>query len=47
MANVRLHEVMNRLFTKENAWAVLLALMLLALLIFTADSTPLWIYQGF
>ncbi|GAP22820.1 hypothetical protein LTAR_03062 [Leptolinea tardivitalis] len=38
---------MNRLFTKENAWAVLLALMLLALLIFTADSTPLWIYQGF
>jgi hypothetical protein len=38
---------MNRLFTKENAWAVLLALMLLALLVFTADSTPLWIYQGF
>lgn len=38
---------MNRLFNKENALAFALALMLIALLVFTADSTPLWIYQGF
>ncbi|BCY19582.1 hypothetical protein hrd7_34310 (plasmid) [Leptolinea sp. HRD-7] len=47
MAYVRLYEVMNRLFNKENALALALALMLIALLVFTAESTPLWIYQGF
>lgn len=47
MANVRLYEVMKRLFSRENMWALALALMLIALVIFTADSSPLWIYQGF
>jgi hypothetical protein len=47
MADVRLYEVMRRLFSQENLWALALALMLVALVIFTADSTPLWIYQGF
>ncbi len=47
MAHVRLYEVKRRLFNKENLWALALALMLVALLVFTADSTPLWIYQGF
>jgi hypothetical protein len=47
MAHVRLYEVMKRLFSQENLWALALALMLIALVIFTADSTPLWIYQGF
>ncbi len=47
MANVRLYEVMNRLWNKENLWALAMALMLIALVIFTADSSPLWIYQGF
>jgi hypothetical protein len=47
MANVRLYEVIHRIFSKENLWALALALMLVALVIFTADSTPLWIYQGF
>lgn len=47
MAYVRLHEVSKRLFSRENLWALALALMLLALVIFTADSSPLWIYQGF
>ena len=47
MAYVWLHEVMKRLFNKENLWALMLALMLVALVIFTADSSPLWIYQGF
>jgi hypothetical protein len=38
---------MKRVFSRENLWALALALMLIALVIFTADSTPLWIYQGF
>jgi hypothetical protein len=35
------------LFTRENLLAVLLCLILIALLIFTADTSPTWIYQGF
>ena len=35
------------LFTRENLLAVLLCLILIALVIFTADSSPTWIYQGF
>ncbi|MFO3797908.1 MAG: hypothetical protein ACK8QZ_11615 [Anaerolineales bacterium] len=37
----------TRLCTRENALALLLAIILVALLIFTADLTPTWIYQGF
>ncbi len=33
--------------TRENLWALLLCLMLIALVIFTADNSPQWIYQGF
>jgi len=33
--------------TKENIWALLLCLIIIAILIFTTDSAPLWIYQGF
>ncbi|NLF51871.1 MAG: hypothetical protein GX577_12110 [Leptolinea sp.] len=47
MAYVRLYEVMKRLLSRENLWALVLALMLITLVIFTADSSPLWIYQGF
>jgi hypothetical protein len=32
---------------KENMWALVLCLIVILLLIFTADSAPLWIYQGF
>jgi hypothetical protein len=39
-----LHE---KLSTRENLWALLLCLVLISLLIFTASSAPLWIYQGF
>jgi len=35
------------LFTRENLLAVLLCLILIALVIFTADTSPTWIYQGF
>ncbi len=37
----------SRLFTRENLWALLLAVMLVALVILTASSAPVWIYQGF
>ncbi len=36
-----------RILTRENLLALLLALILVALLIFTSDATPAWIYQGF
>lgn len=35
------------IFTKENLLALLLCLILIALVIFTADNSPTWIYQGF
>lgn len=38
---------LHRLFSRENLLALLLCLILIALVIFTADSAPLWIYQGF
>ena len=33
--------------TPENIWALVLFLILIALIIFTSDSSPVWIYQGF
>jgi hypothetical protein len=38
---------LRRLFSRENLLALLVCLILIALVIFTADSAPLWIYQGF
>jgi hypothetical protein len=35
------------LFSRENWLAVVLCLVLIALVILTADQTPQWIYQGF
>jgi len=43
----RLLSILSRLMTRENLWALLLCLMLIALVIFTADNSPQWIYQGF
>jgi len=39
--------ILRRLLTRENLWALVLCLVLIGLVIFTADSSPLWIYQGF
>lgn len=39
--------MLSRLFSKENLYALLLCLMLIALVVFTADVAPVWIYQGF
>jgi len=38
---------MKAIFSRENLWSVLFCLILIALVIFTASSTPVWIYQGF
>jgi hypothetical protein len=39
--------ILGRIFNRENFLALLVCLILIALVIFTADSAPLWIYQGF
>ena len=39
--------VLQRLFSRENLIALALCLILIALMIATADSAPQWIYQGF
>jgi hypothetical protein len=38
---------MRWLFNRENLWALVLCLIVIAVLVLTADSAPLWIYQGF
>ncbi len=40
-------DMLRRLFTRENLYALLLCLILIAIFILTADQAPLWIYQGF
>jgi len=40
-------KVFRKLLTPENIWALLFCLIILAVVIFTADTSPLWIYQGF
>jgi hypothetical protein len=38
---------MKSLFSKENFYAVALCVIVILLIIMTADASPLWIYQGF
>jgi hypothetical protein len=40
-------KIYEAIFTRENLLALLLCLILIALVIFTADTSPTWIYQGF
>lgn len=42
-----IRKLLGRIFSYENLLAFLLALILTALVIFTADISPAWIYQGF
>lgn len=42
-----IRKIFQVLFSRENLLAFLLCLILIALAIFTADTTPTWIYQGF
>jgi hypothetical protein len=37
----------RKVFNRENLYALLLCLLLIGLLILTADQSPQWIYQGF
>lgn len=39
--------MMRKLFTSENIYALLLCLLVILILIVTADQSPQWIYQGF
>lgn len=38
---------LRKLFSRENLYAVILCLILITVLILTADQAPTWIYQGF
>ena len=40
-------KIIRSILTKENLQAVLLFLIIAALVLFTADTSPTWIYQGF
>ncbi len=39
--------MLKRLFNRENALALALCLLVILLVIVTAESAPQWIYQGF
>jgi hypothetical protein len=39
--------MVRKLITRENLYALLLCLILIAIIIMTADQAPQWIYQGF
>jgi len=45
--NRLIRKLFDIIFTRENLYALLLCLILIALVIFTADTSPTWIYQGF
>lgn len=38
---------MRKLLSRENLYALVLCLIVIAVLILTADQSPTWIYQGF
>jgi hypothetical protein len=42
-----MRNTLKELATPENLWALVFCLILLALIVFTTDSSPVWIYQGF
>lgn len=42
-----LHWLKKHILTKENLYALIVCLLIALLVIFSADRTPLWIYQGF
>ena len=55
MADVRLQrrtikkvkKILLKVFSRENVYALLLCLILIAIVIMTAEQAPQWIYQGF
>jgi hypothetical protein len=39
--------ILNRIFSRENVFALLLCMIIIMVIIVTADASPQWIYQGF
>ncbi len=39
--------MLRKLLTRENLYALLLCMIIIAVIILTADQSPQWIYQGF
>jgi hypothetical protein len=39
--------MLHHLFSHENLIALVLCLILIGVIVLTADSSPFWIYQGF
>lgn len=39
--------LLARIFSRENVFAVALCMIIILLIIVTADTAPEWIYQGF
>jgi len=42
-----MRKLLGVIFSKENLAALVLCLIIIAVIIMTADQSPLWIYQGF
>ncbi len=40
-------KILRAIFSKENLYALLAFLIFVAIALFTANTAPLWIYQGF
>jgi hypothetical protein len=40
-------DLWQKIATPENVWAFFLFLIVVALIVFTTDDSPVWIYQGF
>ena len=39
--------MLKRIFSRENVFAFLLCVIVLLVIVITADTSPQWIYQGF
>jgi len=39
--------ISRKIFSRENLYALILCLIVIAILIMTSDQAPQWIYQGF
>lgn len=47
MEDVRRSLMFRKIFSRENLFAVGLCLIVILVIIVTADTSPQWIYQGF
>lgn len=39
--------LLKKVFSRENVFALLLCMIIILVIIVTADASPQWIYQGF